>query len=264
MKDAQNPQTFPQWYIGKNDSWTGPFPEPKILQMINQGAASWVDFVWNEQSGFLWRRLCDLPQLKAKMPPPPPKSLIDQIKQSHQNFSESPSAVPQPARRTLWFLQIQGSQFGPVTTQEAQSIILSGKINGAIFAKQKGENRWQAINMIPELSPQNEKNRRNQSRVPLLASVKFTSHDRTLRNPRMGFCRDISLTGMLVHCDQLSELEGEELKMEVNPVTAHTLATFTTSAQIVRINSKDHTFSVKFKSISAPQLQNLKKYLEES
>src|SRR6516162_2823299 len=106
-----------------------------------------------------------------------------------------------------WFLQFQGSKFGPLSMDEVKVILGSGKLTGPLYAWKQGMRDWEAVERLADLAPfvtsakreTGGKDQRRAKRIRFMAAVKFSGAGagRDLAT-FTGICRDLSRGGMQV------------------------------------------------------------------
>src|SRR5579885_1229583 len=103
-----------------------------------------------------------------------------------------------------WFLQFQGSKFGPLSVDECKVVLGSGKLSGPLYAWKQGMRDWEAIEHIPDLAPfvkvsRPSEDQRGAKRIHFMATVKFAGAGagRDLVT-YTGICKDFSKGGMQV------------------------------------------------------------------
>jgi hypothetical protein len=185
-------------------------------------------------------------------------------------------------KRSVWFLEFQGSEFGPLSLAEVQVILRSGKLKGQLFARREGVLNWMSVEEIPEFSddvaatgkgknkPESAQDsqdaqdeRRVSRRVPLVATVKFNvPGDSTAgSNMYMGVCRDISTHGVLILSNRVPHGTTEAMQLEVSPLGSTGVEPFVAEVEVVRVLSDKKGFSVRFKKLDAVARAALQKYL---
>jgi hypothetical protein len=177
-----------------------------------------------------------------------------------------------------WYLQFEGSEFGPLTLREALLILKSGKLKGVVRARKEGTSQWFLTDVIPELAPDPKafrkmmeakphlgEDKRKNARAALLAEVHFSSGDgRGDPSVYSGICRDISVRGMLILTTRCPTSAGAKVKLDVVPLKNQGLDSFVCMAEIVRILPEKNGFSVQFDKMPEAVLAALTKYVSGS
>jgi hypothetical protein len=176
--------------------------------------------------------------------------------------------------RSTWYLQFQGSEFGPMSLEEIRVILKNGKLDGQIFAHQPGMDQWVPVEQIPELKEFHRKveekkeaekpsgNRRVSRRQRLVATVRFelAAVNERMRVWHVGLCKDICDTGMLVLSKTPPGYPGSLLFFVLEP--ASKLPSISGTATIVRLLPDEGGFAVRFKDLDAKAKAALQLYVE--
>jgi hypothetical protein len=161
--------------------------------------------------------------------------------------------------REVWYMQMEGSEFGPLTTTEMQVILDKGTLNGKLYAWQPGMPKWLPIEEVGDLAKiaaqaariasgqESDKDKRGAKRMPLLATVEYEVDGGPVLR---GICRDISLTGMQVHASCRELTLGSGVRLVVFPVNENLMARFEVQARIARLHPSGTSFGVKFHNVS--------------
>ena len=86
---ARPPSTVaPQyWFIYCGDKIKGPFSAEGVLERIQSGKHSWVDFIWG-QGLESWARICDLDEFRVRLPAAPYPETLDELREAIQSSPE--------------------------------------------------------------------------------------------------------------------------------------------------------------------------------
>jgi hypothetical protein len=168
-----------------------------------------------------------------------------------------------------WFLQFQGSKFGPLSMDEVKVILGSGKLTGPLYAWKQGMRDWEAVERVTDLAPfvtaakrVGNEDQRGAKRIPFMAAIKFSGAGagRDLAT-FTGICRDLSKGGMQVMSSSNPGFPGTLVTLSIEPVSDGTLPRFSLEGVIVRLLSNNSGFSVRFTKMSPAQKDALKKCL---
>jgi hypothetical protein len=190
--------------------------------------------------------------------------------------TRSASTALQKKRGQVWFMSVDGNEYGPLTRRELQLILKSGKLQGAVHVSRDGMENWQPVQGVAELdfmnpvdqlpSPYEPKpsEQRKNPRVPLIAEVRFSSGDgRGDPNSYVGICRNISARGILVLTKRCPTTTGVKVKLEIIPLESQGLNSFTAFAEIVRIVPGKNGFSTRFDMMPEIARQALNEYIRK-
>lgn len=157
--------------------------------------------------------------------------------------------------RHLWYLQFEGSEFGPLTLEEVRVIQKSGRLKGKLYAWHEGMEHWIPVDQLPQLpdgvDPTPENERRTGNRIPFLATVSFAG--------AVGICRDLSPTGVQIFSNRFPGSKGTPIDLALTPIAP--LPELKTSAEVIRILSDGRGFAARFTALEAPQRELLRKYM---
>jgi hypothetical protein len=252
---------------------------------LRAGEISWVDFV---VQGDGVQRLYAVPALGPWMPIPPrldagstppagEKSQIIQAKPREDTRAIELEAPSGPAPKaapasssSLWFLQFEGTEFGPISINELQTVVQTGKMRGTLYAWSKGMENWHPVSALEELShlfqgapqglaarPPSRFNKvtpdhegRGAARSALVATV-WRLQGRKEREI-IGICADISISGMQVVVDnsQAANDKGSQLELEIVPVGLSGLNAIRVQGKVVWKDSAVHRIGVQFTQVS--------------
>lgn len=282
---SKNPATktnndTPIWYIGKDDMWSGPFRAKEIVQKLLDRQVSGLDFVWSPNSGNHWVRICAVSDFQGVLLQAPSQELIERIQEarhSKENDTEeragqAASSKASPVSQT-WYLQYDGSEFGPLSLEEIQQIVNSKKLPGPLFAWRPGFAKWLPVKDVVELtkliqetklmqSTAQASNKRGKARLPFLATVKFTTPGDISRDHLKftGISRDISEGGMLIMAKDFIGKTGDQIFVRVEPASDVGIPNFEIVGQIRRVLEGKDGFGVEFKQMPKKLLAILKDY----
>ncbi|MDR3608681.1 MAG: PilZ domain-containing protein [Oligoflexia bacterium] len=254
---------FAYWYIAQDLSSIGPLMTAEVVRKIDEGVASWVDFVWRYQSQDGWVRICDAPDFQSFLPKKPTTALLAQVKVSAAHDPYLRKAL----RTSVWFLEFQGSEFGPLGQSEVEAILKNGKLKGALRIRKDGRSGWKPIEEVVEFkgvliaSPgvKSESERRNDRRTPLVATVQLSLQ----KGQFTGVCRDISQNGLLILSNCKPPTESPFL-LKVTPLEEGTdLAPFKAEVQLVRMLGDLTGFSVRFTKVEKAVTEAIGQYLRK-
>jgi len=164
-----------------------------------------------------------------------------------------------------WFLQFQGSKFGPLSMDEVKVILSSGKLTGPLFAWKQGMADWEAVEHLHDLAPFMSAGRRTANvdqrratRIPFMATVKFSGAGVGQGLVMYtGICRDLSKGGMSVMSSSNPGFPGSLVTLTIEPVSDASLPRLAVEAVIVRLLKDNQGFSVRFSKLKPAQQESL-------
>jgi PilZ domain/GYF domain 2 len=277
-KNTSTKRDIAVWYIGKDDMWSGPFKVTEIIQSLLDRQISGLDFVWSPSTGNRWVRICVVPEFQPGLLQAPAQSLIDRIMESQKakDNEDTPPATLSPKGSPVvqtWYLQYDGSEFGPLSLIEIQQIVNSKKLAGPLFAWRPGFAKWLPVKEVVELTKLNQEtkilpvqtdssNKRTKARLPFLAAVKYTTPgDISRENLKYtGISRDISEGGMLIMSKEFPGATGDQLFVRVEPASDVGIPNFEIVGQVRRVLQNAEGFGVEFKQMPKKLVVILKEY----
>lgn len=179
------------------------------------------------------------------------------------------------------YLQFNGSEFGPLSSDEVNAVLGSGRIKGPIFLWKAGLNNWMpletgddfarilrgdltrthhsiSILSLPKPLSVNSENRGG-SRQPLVATVCLKLRE---ASPVLGVCANISETGFqVITQDEYPIVEGQAFRMEIHPLSVFGLPVIACKAQVMWISAADQRMGFKMVEVSDSDKQALRKHL---
>jgi hypothetical protein len=185
------------------------------------------------------------------------------------------------ARPGQYYLQYQGSEFGPFAWKELKAVVTSGKIQGSFFIWTDGLENWVRIQTIAEMNsiveaatgriifPKKKskqmdillgsKNRRGGNRWPVIATCAIVD-GRQLKF--IGICREISASGMSVVVDRKVNIElGELLPLEIRPISLTGLVSFRITGRVLWDRPKESAIGILFSQIAREHREALASYV---
>ena len=289
-----------QFYVGQGGLWAGPLSRDEVVRKLEERSISWADFLWSPSTGMKWTRICEMALFRANMPNPPGPELIREIQtvigakvpktlptsstasrtmtvelESRSGAAAAPA--PPIKKQPVWYLQFEGSEFGPMTAAELNAIVKSGKLSGKLLAKSDQNPNWHSvdeikepvlegeetkINEAPSPSEERGEDRRRNVRVPFVGTIHFRRVDKegNKGSRKTGICRDLSEHGMLVFSSQAPTKVGTHLIIEVHPIDTTVLPNFSCRATVSNL-LKGGAFSIKFDNLDEEMRDYLHKFL---
>lgn len=164
-----------------------------------------------------------------------------------------------------WFVQFEGSQFGPLSLDEVWLVQKSGKLHGTIFGWCAGMPKWLPVSQIPELQELIHKkdNRRKAERVPFLAAVSITVIGERSEKV-VGICRDISTSGISVLCPLVSAGAGSTVEVDIMPTTEGMGGTLRLNGKIARVLPGECGLAVHFDKLTLEQGKRIVQFVDSS
>ena len=303
------------WYVIHHEMegprLRGPYETDDLVSALRGGSILWADFIFAPTAGQKWRRIFELSRFHSAYTSLPDatqlarieKKVLDEL-EAFGGISSMPQVQrkafareaielnpgqgsPSSNRRTLWYLQFDGTEFGPFVPEELAAILSSGKIRGELYAWCQSMPRWEPVADIPELAPYlpataaapraaaqasptpaqrpaRPSDNRRKSRCPLMATVALV-HSKQGRLP-LGICSDVSPTGVQIICGdpQASFDHGETLKLEITPLGATGVRPFSVRAKVVWLKADSRKLGLTFTAIQEADRKALENYLTRS
>ena len=191
-----------------------------------------------------------------------------------------------PLKRELWFLQIDGTEFGPFTQPELEALIAGRKLKGTFYVWHEGMRNWEPASATAKLAHLAEylggrthvhrervapakksfdgfqsRDLRVAARRALIATVSVETGPRT--RFMIGICEDISLTGMQVILDAAHELRaGSPLTLRVDPLGLTKIQAFTVTGKVAWL--KERRLGVAFGTLNPQHKRSLEHYLKSA
>lgn len=262
-------------FVYNRNDLLGPYSEKEILEGLRAFQFNWTDWSWVTGNELQWVRLCDQPEFKSSLPSAPDSSILRDLKnrfgsdlktQSHASLSKVGLKV-----KDVWYLQFEGSEFGPMSIQEVAVVAKNRSFKGKLYAWREGLDDWTKISEIPELADllslgksKSGNERRKKARSTLLATIRFgMAGDSRNSTGAMftGICRDISASGLQIVSSRAPGGENSVFELEVIPSGDERMLPFRAQAEVVRILSDGKGFSAKFRNLSEEQIEALETYL---
>ncbi len=279
-------------------------PEHEVEARLRAGVFSWVDFSRSLTGGGDWKRFCELEDFKELMPElPDTRDLYARAVSSARKAKGGKSSARIRAeaqsmtgpevlqltgslllkKSTDWYLQYNGSEFGPFKAPEVERILASGRLTGAdIYLWSRELSNWVPVSAIPrfaklvvdvnaltktrQVSSQltivrgHRREMRGPPRVPLIATVSLGQ-----KGDILGVCEDISPSGMQVCLDSDQRLEGlGELRLWILPLGTTGLEGFWAKARLTWMNGGARRAGFQFAQLDPRAQVALERYLAEA
>lgn len=181
-----------------------------------------------------------------------------------------------PKKVSSWYLQFEGSDFGPFSISEVETILRSGKIQGKLFAWQPGQPKWAPIEEIPELSQvldlvknseigiSKHGDKRKHIRVPMIATVRFSlgSDNRDGSPSGTGICRNISVSGMMILSIKSPGYSRALITLTVTPQGLPTVYPFEVQGTVRQVLDGEAGFSVEFIDLPPKVELEIERFIE--
>ena len=267
------------WYIYKLGQTHGPFTAEQILDQLKLGKVAWVDYVWCPPQGLFWKLACEIGQFRSCLPKAPPIDILRKLVSQHPTdgsglaSSTGTGDTNAAARPMVWFLQFEGTEFGPLATEEVIQIVKAGKLKGELFARRDGVAQWTPVVQVPELggkvgkASRTGEERRRHRRVTVVATAVFSPADGTAAGKAarfMGVCRDVSTSGVLVMSSVVPGGIGSKIRLEIQSAPSSLLPSFKCEATIRRILSDGHGFAVEFDALQPQEFELVQNYIQRT
>jgi hypothetical protein len=198
---------------------------------------------------------------------------------------------PKPAVKKIpWFVQFDGSDFGPFSVTELETLLQSGKLKGRIHVWNRELDSWKPVESIAALKdlikgleigpstrsedrilkktpePRRTREERQASRVPLLATVGLeVPHN---QNPiPIGLCSDLSRTGMQVLLDTGDKIKddsfekGKILHLQIWPDPSTQMDPVLVRCCVAWFNAQERRLGVEFVNLDDDIRIEITKYI---
>lgn len=193
--------------------------------------------------------------------------------------------MTKPGSKVLWYMQIEGTEFGPFSTAEVESLIASRKLKGAIYVWRAGMTNFIPASACSDFShlaiylggETAVKRHAAVKKKKLLATNKRKGTDRrsliatisVMTSPRTGFligvCEDISMTGMQIILDSTNEVEvGAELTLKVDPLGLTQVPAFQIRGKVVWVEAREMRMGFTFAELTSVAERSLSAYLKSA
>lgn len=263
------------WYVSHAEEVQGPWIRSQVVERLRLGTLSWTAVGWTPAGTQDWRRIHDIPEFRPFLPPIPPAERLRaaQAAAAPGRPSGPIAALVEAGPGGRWFLQFDGSEYGPFSQGEIRVVLESGKVRGDLYVWREGMESWVPIQEVPELVQWLQRSRaggpaggkapdgRAAERFALIATVSVIYENIRLV---LGVCRDISATGMQILTNHQPGPVGTMLSLSVTPGGGTGLKPFTVDAEVVRFLEDAQGFCVKFDNLSTQAREALAQYLKQA
>ncbi len=270
------------WYIFKDGQTLGPYGPEFVLDQLKLGRVSWIDYIWTPSQDLVWRLICEVTLFRSHLPKSPATDILRKLSITSQKpestglsrlggEASGPSTPPPftgpTGRPSLWFLQLEGTEFGPMTADEARGIQKGGKLKGVLFARREGMQSALPIDNFVEFGgePPQKSDRRQFHRINISSTTLFTGarcQDKGL--PKfMGVCCDISQGGMLIKSALTPGKVGDIIGVEVQSSPTSLLPFLRAECEIMRLLEEQEAFGVRFLTMSDEDRKALDAFLQQ-
>jgi hypothetical protein len=263
----------------------GPFSETAMRSKLMTEELSWADLAKLDGKGdrAAWDRLYEIPEFHGSLPVISPEriaQLESGQKQAAQmakvRMENTASGVKNSANESAWYLQFDGSEFGPFVPAEMIRIIQSNKLKGNLYAWRKGIPNWVPIKSLDQALelvnreivalPEDEKtpiaegiSQRLAKRTALVATIALVEGS---KKTVLGICTDISQTGMQLKTEESHSLEASKSYMlEIQPAGISRMKAFRVTAEVSWIDPEGKKIGFRFGKLMDSDLRNLEIYL---
>jgi hypothetical protein len=277
-------------------------PEDLLLQRLDAGALNWVDLArptGDEHQP--WRRLFEIEDFKIVLPPMPFEFIRQKTDTRKSNtVPKREAARPQPpqflpkgpetlsltinnpeSQRVEWFIQFEGTEFGPFSLEELKRVLKSGRLQGEIYLWNATLENWVPVSayttlarIVPHRQVAHRKVRRSNrkqdlelmrkregrlaSRQSLVATVALADSKDVI-----GVCANISEQGLQVMIDSEFEFASvENIRLRISPIGITGLHPFEAQVQLTWVNSQAQRAGFRFRNLAAVDQESLQKYLD--
>jgi hypothetical protein len=293
------------WYIlrifSQHLKLLGPMTLDALKEDLSSGKVAFSDFVYQPQDKRKWVRAFEVAELLTALPEEPSKkefvdfeSTIRELallKPLPPSFQSGPTTQPgQPGAAstpknmsehtaylmknygTDWYLQFEGSEFGPFAFNEVGKILKSGEFKGTVLAWQEKLPNWIKIKSFEEfvdslieaiegsgrLVIERGSNTRSARREVLVASVSIRLKNLT----SVGICRDISEGGLQAYRLDAELDVGTTYTVSVIPLALSGVPPFTVHAKLMWANKV--TKNMGFQFVDKLEIQTVAIHLKKA
>ena len=265
-------------------SISGPYRLLELQKTMKEGKVSWTNLVFNPEGPVFWIRLYEMKELKEIMSSlPEPKKLEEYTQVCLDTISsEDPSQVKSvissdelqimPKNQKLKtdaslpplvvpvYIQVSGSEFGPLSLQEFKSFLKKQQFKDTIYVWYTGLRAWFPLeDVVMPKDIQNETNMslksprqgvslfkvlqgremRMSKRRELIATVFRVESNKSLK-VLIGVCADISQTGIQVWLEnEVSLKKDEEVELEIIPISTARIGILKFTAKMKWYDTKE-------------------------
>jgi hypothetical protein len=286
---------------------TGPFQVQDLVKALQDGVFLWTDLCWNATGNSVWKRIFDVPEFASAMVELPSVQKLeeyqnmcvnalsgDSVKSEGKISSDGTRLIHQethsgfntlPELTAPVYLQVAGSEFGPLSIVEFKKLLKNQKFNAPIYMWYKGLRAWfpmEDLNLslflgkdllinvnqyrrpIPLYKIKQGREVRGAKRFGLVAMI-YRKGPRGLET--IGSCGDISRTGVQIWLTQpLQAKVDAEFEIQVVPLSISGLGGITLTVAMRWYNQAEMRAGFEFVGSheSAPSFIKLLEYLAQS
>jgi hypothetical protein len=260
----------------------GPFSETAMRSKLMTEELGWADLAKLSEKGdqARWERLFEIIEFQASLPIISAERITQleaaQKQAAKMRMESTASGVKNNSNESAWYLQFDGSEFGPFVPNEVIRIIKSNKLKGNLYAWRKGIPNWvpvksleQALELVnreisqeipDEFTPIAEGiSQRLAKRTALVATIALIEGSKKVI---LGVCSDISQTGMQLKTEDPHTLEASKsYALEIQPAGISRMKAFRVTAEVSWIDAEGKKIGFRFGKLMDSDLRNLEIYL---
>jgi hypothetical protein len=258
----------------------GPFAETAIRSKLMSEELGWADIAKLAEKGdqATWDRLFEIPDFQGSLPGISHQR-IAQMEVNHKQAArmrmDTTASGLKNNAESAWYLQFDGSEFGPFVPNEMIRIIQSNKLKGNLYGWRKGLPNWVPIKSLEHAydlinKPLQEQSsaanpleegisQRLSKRTGLVATIALVDGSKKVV---LGICSDISQTGMQLKTEDPHSLEtSKSYTLEIQPAGISRMKAFRVSAEVCWIDKEGKKIGFRFGKLMESDLRNLEIYL---
>jgi hypothetical protein len=258
----------------------GPFAETAIRSKLMNEELGWADIAKLAEKGdkTTWDRLFEIPDFQGSLPAISHER-ITQMEAGHKHATrmrmDNTASGLKSNTESAWYLQFDGSEFGPFVPNEMIRIVQSNKLKGNLYGWRKGIPNWVPIKSLEQAydlinRPQQEQSeeinpleqgitQRLSKRTGLVATIALVEGSKKVV---LGICTDISQTGMQLKTEDPHSLEvSKSYTLEIQPAGISRMKAFRVSAEVCWLDQEGKKIGFRFGELMESDLRNLEIYL---
>jgi hypothetical protein len=282
----------------------GPLESSAVIESLRSGVFSWSDIGFIAETDGVWKRLYELDFLRVAMPDLPPlekltrytKLCEDHLQQGGKTPASSGKAQSQsdvvsslnsgtgaPTPVSPVYLQVSGSEYGPMSVEEMKKILEKRTFKNQVYAWYKGLKTWfpvQEISGFTHLTFEESQMKsdshqllerlvysreaRTSKRKEIVATVRQIQKGALPKNMPFGVCVNISDTGVQVLLEEPCKLlPDQNYNFELLPLTIYGMPTLFFQGRVIWVKDGGVRVGVSFNSFERNGLDKLAEYLSK-
>lgn len=175
--------------------------------------------------------------------------------------------------KVSWFLQFEGSEFGPITFTEMERVVKHQHFQGGLlYVWAQGLSNWTPISpehiVFNQVEEEEEKAEPEQPPVAeiergcaLVATVNCLVEEDGLKRRLAATCEEISPFRIRIFCKEVMPDKDLPFHIEVVPLKSSGLPKFVAKVQQQGGNGKKNVYTLEFLAVAEADLAKIKKYV---